>query len=136
LTYVLDACSLVALFKREKGADKVKALLDEAQARETVIYMNIVNLIEVYYFFYRALGKEKSAIFLEQIYALPINFINTIDDVILSEASRIKAQYPIPLGDSIGLATAIKMGGIFVTSDHSDFEQIEKSEAVSFFWFR
>jgi len=136
LTYIFDACSLVALFKREKGADKVRALLDEALAGETIIYMNIINLIEIYYLFYRALGKEKSALVLEQIYALPINFINTIDEVIFSEASRLKAQYAIPLGDSVGIATALKMGGAFVTSDHSDLEQIEESEAVSFFWFR
>jgi len=136
VTYILDACSLVAVFKGEKGADKVRTLLDEAQKGETIIYMNTVNLIEIYYLFYRALGKEKSALVLEQIFALPINFINTIDDVIFSEASRIKAQYAIPLGDSVGIATAIKMGGTFVTSDHSDFEPIEESEDIPFFWFR
>ena len=98
--------------------------------------MNTVNLIEINYCFYRALGKEKSALILEQIYALPINFIDTIDDVIFSETSRIKAHYAIPLGDSIGLATAVKMSGTFVTADHSDFEEIEKAEPISFFWFR
>jgi len=46
------------------------------------------------------------------------------------------ALIAIPLGDSIGLATAIKMGGIFVTADHSDFEEIEKAESIPFFWFR
>jgi len=136
LTYILDACSLIALFKKEKGADKVKVLLDEALAGQVDIYMNTVNLIEIHYLFYRALGKDKSTLILEQVYMLPIQFINTIDDVIFSETSRIKARYAIPLGDSIGLATAIKLGGTFVTADHSDFEEIEKIESIPFFWFR
>jgi len=136
LTYVLDACSLIALFKRENGADKVKALLDEALTGQVNIFMNTINLIEIHYLFYRALGKEKSTFILEQIYTMPINFINMIDEIIFSESSRLKAQYGIPLGDSIGLATAIKMNGTFVTSDHSDFEKIEKAEPISFFWLR
>jgi predicted nucleic acid-binding protein len=49
---------------------------------------------------------------------------------------QIKAQYAIPLGDSIGLATAIKIGGTFVTADYSDFSEIEKNESIHFFWFR
>jgi len=136
LTYILDACALIALFKQEKGADKIKALFEEALAEQTVIYMNIINLIEVHYCFYRALGKEKSGLILEQVYAMPIQFIDTIDAKIFTETSRLKAQYAIPLGDSIGLATAIKMGGTFVTADHSDFGQIEETESVNFFWFR
>ena len=136
MTYILDACSLIALFKKEKGADRVKALFNEAMTGHVDIYMNTINLIEIHYLFYRALGKEKSNLILEQIHTMPINFINTIDEIIFSETSRLKAQYGIPLGDCIGLATAIKMNGTFVTSDHSDFEEIEKTETISFFWFR
>jgi len=136
LTYILDACALIALFKREKGADKVRALFDETLAGQSVIYMNAVNLIEVHYGFYRTLGQEKSGLILEQIYAMPIHFIDTIDTIIFSEASRFKAQYAIPLGDAIGLATAVKMKGTFVTADHSDFNELEETESIPFFWFR
>jgi len=136
LNYIFDACSLIALFKKENGSDKIRALLDEALTGQADIYMNIVNLIEIHYILYRALGKEKSSLILEQVYALPIKFINTIDEVIFTETSRLKAQYAIPLGDAIGLATAIKINGAFVTADHSDFEEIEKAETISFFWFR
>ena len=126
----------MALFKNEKGADKVEALIAEAEAGKSDIYMNTVNLIEVYYLFFRKAGKNRADVILEKIHALPIQFINTIDDAIFSETSRIKAQYAIPLGDSIGVATAIKLGGTFVTADHSDFETIEKIESLPFFWFR
>ena len=136
MTYILDACALIALFKQEQGSDKVRALLNEALTGQTAIYMNIINLIEVHYGFYRTLGKEKSNLILEQIYTLPIHFIDTIDTTIFSETSRLKAQYAIPLGDSIGLATAIKMKGSFITADHSDFSKIEQAEPISFTWFR
>lgn len=136
MTYILDACALIALFKREQGAEKIRALLDEALAGQAVLYMSIINLIEVHYSFYRALGQEKSSLILEQVYAIPVNFIDTIDTIVFSEASRLKAQYAIPLGDAIGLATAIKMKGSFVTADHSDFDEIEKAESIPFFWFR
>ena len=136
MTYVFDACALIALFKREKGADKVRALFDEALERQSTIYMHTVNLIEVHYGFYRALGKEKSSLILEQIYTMPISFIDRIDENVFFETARLKAQYAIPLGDSIGLAAALKMKGVFVTADHSDFEEIEKTESLSFFWFR
>jgi len=82
LTYIFDACVLLALIKNEKGFDKVKALLAEAKSGQSIIYMNIINLIEVNYYFYRVLGKEKSASILEEIYSFPINFIDTIDNVI------------------------------------------------------
>jgi len=98
--------------------------------------MNIINLIEVHYSFYRALGQEKSTLIIEQIHAIPVHIIDTIDTTIFTEASRLKAQYAVPLGDAIGLATAIKMKGVFVTADHSDFEEIEKAEHIPFFWFR
>ena len=136
MTYVLDACALIALFKNEQGEDKVKALLEEALTNQTVVYMNIVNLIEMNYFFYRALGREKSGLILEQVHGMPVHFIDTIDETIFSEASRLKAQYAIPLGDSLGLATAIRMRGTFVTADHADFSEIEETEHIPFFWFR
>ena len=136
MIYIFDACALIALFKREKGADKVRALLNEALDKQSVIYMHTINLIEVHYGFYRIMGKEKSNLILEQIYTMPIHFIDVIDEKIFSETSRLKAQYTIPLGDSIGLTTAIKMQGTFVTADYSDFGKMEKTEPVSFFWFR
>ena len=132
----MDACALIALFKRERGSGKVRVLLDEASAGQAFIYMHIINLIEVHYGFYRALGQEKATLILEQIRTMPIHFIDTIDAIVFSESSRLKAQYAIPLGDSIGLATAIKMKGCFITADHSDFSKIEQAEPISFFWFR
>jgi predicted nucleic acid-binding protein len=136
LIYILDACALIALFKREQGADKVRALLDEAMAGQAVIYMNIVNLIEVHYGFYRALGQEKSGLILELIYAMPVHFIDTIDTAVFSQASRLKAHYTLSLADAIGVATAIELSGVFVTTDHHELEVVASKEKLNFLWFR
>jgi len=136
LTYILDACALIALYKKEKGLEKIRALLDEAMTGQAAIYMHTINLIESYYHFCRVYGKVKADVILDDIYKKPVNFIDAIDETIFSETSRLKAHYDIPLGDAIGLATAIKLGGSFVSGDHSDLEEIEKAEAVSVFWFR
>ena len=117
MKYIFDACALIAIFKKENGFEKINSLLEEAIKEQSEIYMNSINLIEVHYGFLRTLGEEKANIVLEKIHELPINFINTVDEVIFYEASRLKAQYAIPLGDCIGLATAIRLGGTFVTSD-------------------
>ena len=126
----------MAIFKQENGSDKVKSIFNKVQTGQATVYMNIINLIEIYYLFYREVGKNSADLILKKIYTMPIQFIETIDDVLFSETSRIKATYAIPLGDAIGLATAIKFGGSFVTGDHSDIEKIEKAEPVSVFWFR
>jgi predicted nucleic acid-binding protein len=136
LIYILDACAIIATIKNEKGFDKVKAILNEAFTEQSVIYMHSINLIEVYYKYLREDGKEIADKIIEKIYKLPISFIDNVDKIIFAESSRLKATYAIPLGDAIGLATAIKMNGTFVTADHSDFEKIEKAESLSFFWFR
>ena len=136
MIYIFDACALIALFKQEQGEDKIKALLDEALTEKSVIYMNIVNLIEVHYGFYRELGQEKSDLILEQIYTMPIQFINTINTDVFSEAVRLKAVYKCSLADAIGIATAIEFSGTFVTADHHELETVASKERLNFFWFR
>jgi predicted nucleic acid-binding protein len=55
---------------------------------------------------------------------------------VFEEAGRIKSTYRIPLGDAIALAECIINDGILVTSDHNDFEPIEKIEDIRIHWFR
>ena len=136
MIYIFDSCALIALFMKENGLDKVKALFDDALTGQSTIYIHSINLIEVYYKFLRIFGKDKADLLLTEIYTHPINIVDTIDATIFSETSRLKAKYAIPLGDAIGLATAVKMNGTFVTADYSDFKDIEKAESLSFFWFR
>jgi PIN domain nuclease of toxin-antitoxin system len=43
MTYILDACALIALINKEPGGDKVKDLLEQASAGEITVAMSTVD---------------------------------------------------------------------------------------------
>jgi PIN domain nuclease of toxin-antitoxin system len=49
MTYVLDACALIAFFNNEAGADTVIELLDQAEAGVDRLCMSGIQVMEVYY---------------------------------------------------------------------------------------
>jgi len=59
-SHVMDACALIAFLRDEPGADIVTNLLRDAEAGQATIYMNSLNLLEVYYDAYRVDGKQKA----------------------------------------------------------------------------
>jgi hypothetical protein len=48
VTFILDACALIAFLNDEEGADIVENLLDRSVSGEDTISMSIVNLLEIY----------------------------------------------------------------------------------------
>jgi predicted nucleic acid-binding protein len=135
-SFVLDACALLALLRNEQGADLVAAVMNAANNGEAEIVMHKLNLMEVYYDLYRALGKEKADLVLSEIMKRPILINPEISDEIFLEAGRLKASYKISLADSNALAQSIKTGGEFLTADHHEFNAIEGKEPVHFRWIR
>jgi predicted nucleic acid-binding protein len=140
MTYVLDACALIALLKKEEGADKIRDILKETKAGTSAVYMSIVNLIEVHYGFTKALGQKPALKILEKIHNLPIQIIDTVNNDVFEETVRIRSTYnrtngSISLADAIGLATAINLKGVFVSSD-GEFLEPEFKEHAPIFWFR
>jgi predicted nucleic acid-binding protein len=135
MTYILDACALIALINKEQGADKVKDMLEQAAAGKITIAMSRVNFIETYYDQLRSKTPAEVQEFLELIAISPINMIDTIVEAVTREASRLKAAYSISLADAIGLATAINLNGVFVTGDGELIEP-ETKEHAPVFWFR
>jgi len=136
MIYVFDACALIAYLHNEAGSDNVYDLLKKAVDGECVIYMNIVNLIEVHYANIRSLGTEQAAVILENIFYSPIRIISDVSDNIFQQSARLKASYKCSLADAIGIATAIDLSGIFVTADHHELETVASKETFNFFWFR
>jgi ribonuclease VapC len=135
MTYVLDASAVIAIFQKEEGKEKVWNILSEAENGTASVYMSIVNLIEVNYNFYRDLGKEGADAILNKIYNLPLQIIDIIDKQVFDEASRLKGTYKMSLSDAIGLATAIHLSGVFVSSD-GELKEPEAVEHAPVFWFR
>jgi len=134
--YILDACALAAFFNDEEGADVVQGILVEADEAKAQIFMNKLNLFEVYYGIRRDDGHQKAEDFYDMAKRLPINVINGISDDVFRAAGRIKSLYKMSLADSIALGEASVMGAPIVTSDHHEFDPLEEKESIIFKWIR
>ena len=133
---VLDACALIAFTYKEEGADIVKALLINAEKGDVEVYMNKVNLFEVYYNARRSEGLEKADAFYTMIQKMPIMVINGISDEVLYEAGRIKSTYKVSLADSIALGEASVLQASIYTSDHHEFDTIESNESIKWVYHK
>jgi len=133
--FVLDACALLAVARNEKGADIVVDVYNEAIKGTAKLFLNRINLLEVYYDFYRYKGKEYADNFVKTIKCSEAQ-ICEFDEVIFTHAGRLKATYKISLADSIALAQAIVLKGSLLTCDHHEFDAIEGKEPLTFHWIR
>jgi PIN domain nuclease of toxin-antitoxin system len=59
MTYILDACALIALLNEEEGQDIVDDLFRQAAAGTASLSMSVINLIEFLYNYYRDEGPAK-----------------------------------------------------------------------------
>jgi predicted nucleic acid-binding protein len=106
-SYVLDACALLALINNEEGADSVEAILREALDGKVEVYMNKINVYEIYYGIYRVEGKDKADETYQLIQRQPINIIDTFEDDVFKEAAKLKSKYKMSLADSIALGETV-----------------------------
>jgi len=130
--YILDACALIAFLQNEAGADDVTAVLRSASDGEVMIFINGINLLEVYYDIYRNVGKKKADEELSMIKKLPFRINTELSNEVFLEAGRLKASHKISLADSIALAEASISEGILLTADHHEFDAVEKNEKIRF----
>ena len=133
--FVLDACALIALVKNEEGASVVSDVYKNADNGGVGLYMNRVNLLEVYYGFYRDKGKDYALDIMKQVEVSSV-FISEFDRDILLEAGRLKATYKLSLADSVVIAQTILLKGSILTADHHEFDVIEGKESLIFNWIR
>jgi uncharacterized protein len=134
--YVLDACALIALINNEQGADRVEEVLREALDGSIEVYMNKINVYEIYYGIYREEGRTKADETYTLIQKQPINIINVFNDDVFIEAARLKLKYKISLADSIVLGEAVVRNAALLSSDHHEFDIVEQQEDIEFDWIR
>lgn len=121
---LLDSYALLAYLNGEKGAERVRALLADAEKTGQPLLMNEINIGETYYILARARGRDKADYFLDSIFqALPISPLsNDLPSVVA--AATIKADHPLSFADCFAAATAIREGAILVTGD-AEFRAVE-----------
>ena len=110
--------------------------LDRADDGEISLSMHKLNLLEVYYGFYRDDGKDRAEAILGDALSMPIIIVDDLSDSLFLEAGRLKALYDISFADSIALALAVVMEGSIITADHHEFETLENKEKIKFRWIR
>jgi len=122
MNYILDSFAILAYLGNEEGADKVEELIDKAEKGEIRLFMNYVNLGEVYYIVAREFGTAKANEAVAIVKRLPIEFVEVNESLALT-AGRIKAMHSLSYADAFVVATAIDKRGIIVTGDR-EFERV------------
>jgi len=134
--YVLDSCALLAYVYNEVGSDVVESALEQADEGRTKLYMNKLNLFEVYYDILRSEGFQQAENFYSMVQMSSVNVIDSMSDSVFREAERIKTQYKMSLADSIALGETSVLGATILTSDHHEFDIVEQNEKIKFAWIR
>lgn len=120
---LLDSFAILAWLQNEPGADRVEALLTQAQRRKTFLLLNVINLGEVYYRLARQHGHPLAQTIIRQLETVPIQFYPCDHDLAI-EAAKIKADYPMAYADAFAVATAMKEDAVVITGD-PEFRQVE-----------
>lgn len=122
-TRLLDSFAILAWLQNEPGADRVEALLTQAQRRKTFLLLNVINLGEVYYRLARQHGHPLAHTIIRQLETVPIRLYPCDHDLAI-EAAKIKADYPMAYADAFAVATALKEHAVIITGD-PEFHQVE-----------
>jgi predicted nucleic acid-binding protein len=119
---VLDAYALLAYLKKEGGHTRV---LDLMESGDTDLFINSINVGEVFYIIARARGIRAAEYFLTVILpSLPVMMLdNSLEDVIA--AARLKAVHALSYADCFAAATAIREQAPLVTGD-PEFKKLGK----------
>lgn len=130
---VLDASALLSYLKGEPRSDEVKNLLKSAANGVQAIFINEINLGEVYYVVARERSLEYAKYFLHDILPLlPITLAsNTMSEVVA--AAELKIRLDLHYTDAFAAVTAKRLDAALFTTD-SDFERMEKE--IKIHWLR
>jgi ribonuclease VapC len=123
---VLDSYALLAFLEKEGAYARIQDLL---ATEDAPVFMNAVNVGEVFYILSRQRGDRAAEYFLSVILpGLPISVLdNSFDNVIA--AARLKAKHALSFADCVAAATAIRENAVLVTGD-PEFRKLGKAVTV------
>lgn len=114
--FVFDTFALIAFLQKEPGGKKVEKILSRAEEEKCTIYLNEINLGEVYYRTWKDKGEEIAKKALSLCLTLPIFFISANRDFIL-KAAEIKAKHKVSYADAFCVETARQKQCPIMTGD-------------------
>lgn len=134
--YVLDACSVIALLREEDGYKNVEVILHQVSLGKVQVLLHKVTLTEVTYDLIRSGEYVDVPEILATCYKLPVFIVDDLSDTFIGLAATYKVVHKISFADCFVLALAKTKDAIIVTSDHHEFDAIEKTGELKFEWIR
>ena len=132
-THGLDACAVIAYLRQEPGADVLKALIE---LPTTFLAMHVCNLGEVYYDFFREDGLTAAQTAWTHTLGLPLALRRDTDDAFIQRVGVLKVEERISFADGFALALAERLNIPLVTTDHHEFDAIERKGHFRLMWLR
>jgi len=126
--YALDANALLDFLDGGPGAQRVRAILHEAQQQRSVALISVINWGEVFYLLWQKRGEEKARQTVAALSRLPIEIVH-VDLAQAMKAGELNAVHKIPYVDCIAAALATLHQATLVTSDR-DFEKLGRQFPV------
>jgi predicted nucleic acid-binding protein len=123
---------MVWLKGQQPAGDRVRALLEAADRRESRLSMNIVNVGEVFYICVKARNMAYGRRVLETLHPR-ITTISAHDELVML-AATLKARYAISYADGFAAATAMLQGAPLVTGDPELRVMAAKEKALRLEW--
>lgn len=124
--YVIDTYAILAYYFEEKGAGEIEELVRSADSGDVEVYLNEINLGEVYYKTWKYKGKDAATEVLAGCISLPFKLIGVDREFILA-AAEIKAQNRLSYADAFCIATAKETSAPIITGD-PEFGPVEGVE--------
>ena len=130
MSFVLDACALIAYLRDEPGAAVVEEVLLQDAAPCLV---HAVNLCEVYYEFLRAADESTAQRALGELYLTGLTAREDLDGSFWQQVGKYKVQLSsgsrtFALADGFALALAHRENATLLTSDHGEFDQVAEQD--------
>ncbi len=120
---VLDTSACFAFLENEAGADIVEAYLLDARAERITVHASFASLTEVEYITIQERGDADAHAALAKMKDWPVQWHHT-DDVLCSEAAKLKAAHKVSFADAFVAATALRLNAMLVHKD-PDFDALK-----------
>ena len=121
MRYVLDACALLAIIRKEDGALTVRQALE---SENNVCLVHAANLCEVYYDCLRCYGNDLTEKLLTDFIETGLIIREDMDVDFWKAAGKLKARGRISLADCYAIALSVREDAVLMTSDRHEFEPL------------
>jgi len=134
--YVLDACALIAFLRKEEGCFDVAEIFEKASEKKCLVFIHTATIAEVYYDTLRVSDKKEADRIFITLNSLPIIFSTILSNNFIQLIGFYKVNHKISFADCFVLALASIKKAVIISSDHHEFDDIEKSSTLQFKWIR